>query len=170
MTASAHIRKLGCRASDTAELTFENVRVPDARRVGAVDHAFADTMRILDRGRISIAAMALGLGYGALDKAVGYAKERHAFGRPIAAFQAIQWTLADAKMELDAAALLTYRAAWLSDRAGRYSEAAAMATLGASEAATRACNAALPLHGGYRDVRAFGVERQLRDVKLVETG
>ena len=170
MTASGHMRKLGCRASDTAELTLENVRVPDARRVGAVDHAFADTMRILDRGRISIAAMALGLGYGALDKAVGYAKERHAFGKPIAAFQAIQWTLADAKTELDAAALLTYRAAWLSDRAGGYSEAAAMAKLCASEAATHACNGALQVHGGYGYVRDFDVERHLRDVKLCEIG
>src|SRR5260370_34984728 len=89
MTASAHIRKLGCRASDTAELTFENVRVPDARRVGAVDHAFADTMRILDRGRISIAAMALGLGYGALGKAAGHAKERHPLGSPTSAFSAL---------------------------------------------------------------------------------
>jgi len=170
MTASSHLRKLGCRASDTAELTFENVRVPDAHRVGALDHAFADTMRVLDRGRISIAAMALGLGYGALEKAVGYAKERHAFGKPIAAFQAIQWMLADAKTELDAAALLTYRAAWLSDRGGRYSEAAAMAKLSASEAATRACNGALQVHGGYGYVRDFDVERHLRDVKLCEIG
>jgi alkylation response protein AidB-like acyl-CoA dehydrogenase len=170
VTASGHMRKLGCRASDTAELTFENVRVPDSQRVGAVDHAFADTMRILDRGRISIGAMALGLGYGALEKAVGYAKERHAFGKPIAAFQAIQWTLADAKTELDAAALLTYRAAWLSDRGGRYSEAAAMAKLCASEAATRACNGALQVHGGYGYVRDFDVERHLRDVKLCEIG
>ncbi len=169
-SASKHMLKLGCRASDTSELTFENVRVADSQRVGEVDHAFADTMRILDRGRISIAAMALGLGYGALDKAIAYAKIRRAFDKPIAEFQAIQWILADAKTELDAAALLTYRAAWLSDRGGRYSQAAAMAKLFASEAATRACNGALQVHGGYGYVREFDVERHLRDVKLCEIG
>jgi alkylation response protein AidB-like acyl-CoA dehydrogenase len=169
-SASKHLLKLGCRASDTSELSFENVRVSDAERVGEVDHAFADTMHILDRGRVSIAAMAVGLGYGALDKAVAYAKERHAFGKPIAQFQAIQWILANAKTELDAAALLTYRAAWLSDRGGRYSQAAAMAKLFASEAASRACNGALQVHGGYGYVREFDVERHLRDVKLCEIG
>src|SRR5215469_12333274 len=137
-SASKHLLKLGCRASDTAELSLDGVRVPDDHRVGEVDHGFADTMRILDRGRISIAAMALGLGYGALDKAVAYSKERHAFGKPIAQFQAVQWTLADAKAELDAAALLTHRAAWLADQGKPYSEAAAMAKLFASEAASRA--------------------------------
>ncbi len=106
-SASKHLLKLGCRSSDTAELTLENVHVADSQRLGEVDRAFMDTMRILDRGRISIAAMALGLGYGALDMAVRYAKERKAFGKPIADFQAIQWMLADAKAELDASALLT---------------------------------------------------------------
>src|SRR5580692_11818089 len=104
-TASKHLLKLGCRSSDTAELAFENVRVGDAQRVGEVGRGFADTMRILDRGRISIAAMALGLGYGALEKATEYAKQRHAFGKAIGEFQAIQWMLADAKTELDAASL-----------------------------------------------------------------
>src|ERR1700733_11836983 len=125
-TASKHLLKLGCRASDTAELSLDGVRVSDDQRVGEVDHGFADTMRILDRGRISIAAMAIGLGYGALDKAITYAKERRAFGKPIGQFQAVQWTLADARTELDAAALLTYRAAWLADRGRPYSDAAAM--------------------------------------------
>jgi alkylation response protein AidB-like acyl-CoA dehydrogenase len=169
-TASRHLLKLGCRSSDTVELTLDGVRVPDDHRVGEVDHGFADTMRILDRGRISIAAMALGLGYGALDKAIAYAKERQAFGKPIAQFQAVQWTLADAKAELDAAALLTYRAAWLADRGRPYSDAAAMAKLFASEAATRACNGALQVHGGYGYVREFDVERHLRDAKLCEIG
>jgi alkylation response protein AidB-like acyl-CoA dehydrogenase len=168
--ASRHLLKLGCRASDTAELTFEGVRVSDAQRVGEVDQAFVDTMRILDRGRISIAAMALGLGYGALEKAVSYAKDRQAFGRPIATFQAIQWMLADAKTELDAASLLTYRAAWLADRGQPFGEAAAMAKLFASEAATRACNSAVQVHGGYGYVREFDVERHLRDAKLCEIG
>jgi alkylation response protein AidB-like acyl-CoA dehydrogenase len=169
-TASKHLLKLGCRASDTAELSFDGVRVPDENRVGEVDHGFADTMRILDRGRISIAAMAIGLGYGALEKAIAYSKERHAFGKPIAQFQAVQWALADAKTELDAAALLTYRAASLADRGKPYSDAAAMAKLFASEAATRACNGALQVHGGYGYVREFDVERHLRDAKLCEIG
>jgi alkylation response protein AidB-like acyl-CoA dehydrogenase len=169
-SASRHLLKLGCRSSDTAELTLEGVRVGDAQRVGEVDRGFVDTMRILDRGRISIAAMALGLGYGALDKAIAYAKDRQAFGRPISTFQAIQWMLADAKTELDAAMLLTYRAAWLADRGEPFSEAAAMAKLFASEAATHACNGALQVHGGYGYVREFDVERHLRDAKLCEIG
>ncbi len=169
-TASKHLLKLGCRASDTAELTLDGVRVDDSQRVGEVDQGFADTMRILDRGRISIAAMALGLGYGALDMAVRYAKERKAFGKPIADFQAIQWMLADSKTELDAAAVLTYRAAWLADGGKVHTREAAMAKLFASEAATRACNAALQVHGGYGYVREFDVERHLRDAKLCEIG
>ncbi len=168
--ASKHLRKLGCRSSDTAEITLDEVRVSDRQRLGDVDQGFADTMRILDRGRISIAAMALGLGYGALEKAVAYAKERSAFGKPISGHQAIQWMLADSKTELDAAALLTYRAAWLSDRGGRYSDAASMAKLLASESATRACNAAVQVHGGYGYIRDFDVERHLRDAKLCEIG
>jgi alkylation response protein AidB-like acyl-CoA dehydrogenase len=169
-TASKHLLKLGCRSSDTAELAFENVRVADSQRVGEVGRGFADTMRILDRGRISIAAMALGLGYGALEKATAYAKERRAFGHPIADFQAIQFMLADAKTELDASALLTYRAAWLADRGQPHGQAAAMAKLFASEAATRACNSAVQVHGGYGYVREFDVERHLRDAKLCEIG
>jgi alkylation response protein AidB-like acyl-CoA dehydrogenase len=169
-TASKHLLKLGCRSSDTAELVLENVRIPEAQRVGEVGRGFADTMRILDRGRISIAAMALGLGYGALDKAVNYAKERHAFGKPIAEFQAIQFSLADAKTELDAAALLIQRAAWMADRGQPHSKDAAMAKLFASEAATRACNTAVQVHGGYGYVREFDVERHLRDAKLCEIG
>jgi alkylation response protein AidB-like acyl-CoA dehydrogenase len=169
-SASKHLLKLGCRASDTAELTFDEVRVSDAQRLGEIDRAFADTMCILDRGRISIAAMAIGLGYGALEKAVNYAKERQAFGKPIAEFQAIQWILADAKAQLDAAALLTHRAAWLADAGRPYSEAAAMAKLFASEASTRACNGAVQVLGGYGYVREFDVERHLRDAKLCEIG
>jgi alkylation response protein AidB-like acyl-CoA dehydrogenase len=169
-SASRHLLKLGCRSSDTAELTLDGVRVPDSARIGEVGHGFVDTMQILDRGRISIAAMALGLGYGALDKAVEYAKQRTAFGKAIAQFQAIQWMLADAKAELDAASLLTYRAAWLADRGEPFSRAAAMAKLFASEASTRACNGAVQIHGGYGYVREFDVERHLRDAKLCEIG
>jgi len=169
-TASRHLLKLGCRSSDTAELTFEDVRVDDTHRIGEVGRGFADTMRILDRGRISIGAMAVGLGYGALEKAVAYAKERRAFGRAIADFQAIQFMLADARTELDASALLVHRAAWLADKGAPHSQAAAMAKLFASEAATRACNSAVQVHGGYGYVREFDVERHLRDAKLCEIG
>jgi alkylation response protein AidB-like acyl-CoA dehydrogenase len=167
---SKHLLKLGCRSSDTAELTFENCRVPDSHRIGEVDAGFVDTMKILDRGRISIAAMALGLGFGALEMGVSYAKDRKAFGKPIADFQAIQWMLADCKTELDAAALLTYRAAWLADQGRQYSREASMAKLFASEAATRACNKSLQIHGGYGYTREFAVERHLRDAKICEIG
>jgi alkylation response protein AidB-like acyl-CoA dehydrogenase len=169
-SASKHLEKLGCRSSDTVELTFEDVRVKDTQRLGEVDRGFTDTMQILDRGRISIAAMALGLGQGALEMAVRYAKERRQFGKPIADYQAIQWMLADSKTELDAAALLTYRAAWLADQGKRYSQEASMAKLYASEAATRACNRSLQIHGGYGYTREFNIERHLRDAKICEIG
>ncbi len=169
-SASKHLEKLGCRSSDTVELTFENVRVKDEQRIGEVDHAFMDTMRILDRGRISIAAMALGLGRGTLEMGVAYANDRQQFGKPIGDYQAIQWMLADSKVELDAAGLLTYRAAALADRNLPFSREAAMAKLYASEAASRVCNRMLQLHGGYGYTREFAVERHLRDAKLCEIG
>ncbi len=169
-SASKHLEKLGCRSSDTVELTLENVVVGDEQRVGEIDHGFTDTMKILDRGRISIAAMALGLGYGVLDMAVAYAKDRKQFNKPIADFQAVQWMLADMKTELDAAQLLTYRAAWLADQGRPFSREASMAKLFASEASSRACNKALQIHGGYGYTREFHVERHLRDAKLCEIG
>jgi alkylation response protein AidB-like acyl-CoA dehydrogenase len=169
-SASKKLKKYGCRWSDTVEVTLDQVRVSDAERLGEVDQGFLDTMRILDTGRISIAAMALGLGRGALEMAVSYAKERSAFGRPIADFQAMQWMLADGKTALDAAELLVYRAAWLADRGERYTEQASMAKLFASEAATKVCNDALQIHGGYGFTREFAIEKHLRDVKLCEIG
>ena len=168
--ASKKLKKYGCRWSDTVEVTLDNVRVSDAERLGEIDQGFLDTMRILDTGRISIAAMALGLGRGALDMAVAYAKERAAFGRPLAEFQAMQWMLADAKTQLDAAELLVYRAAWLADRGERYTQEASIAKLFASEAATRVCNDAMQIHGGYGFTREFEIEKHLRDVKLCEIG
>lgn len=167
---SRHLEKLGMRSSDTVELTFEDCYVSDAQRVGEVDHGFIDTMKILDRGRVSIGALALGLGEGALDAAVAYAKDRQQFGKAIADFQAIQWMIADSKTELDAAKLLVYRAAMLADTGARYSTEASMAKLFASEAATRACNKSLQVHGGYGYTREFPVERHLRDAKLCEIG
>jgi alkylation response protein AidB-like acyl-CoA dehydrogenase len=169
-SASKKIEKYGCRSSDTVELTFDDVRVSDAQRLGEIDQGFRDTMRILDGGRVSIAAMALGLGRGALEMAIRYAKDRSAFGQAIAEFQAIQWLLADAATDLEAAALLTYRAAWLADQGSRFTTEASMAKLFASEVATRVCNDALQVHGGYGYTREFDIERHLRDVKLCEIG
>jgi alkylation response protein AidB-like acyl-CoA dehydrogenase len=168
--ASKKLEKYGCRSSDTVEITLDNVRVSDAQRLGEVDQGFLDTMRILDGGRVSIAAMALGLGRGALEMGVRYAKDRRAFGKNLVEFQAIQWLLADGKTELDAAELLIHRAAWLADNGKRFTAEASMAKLFASEAATRACNNAMQIHGGYGYTREFEIERHLRDVKLCEIG
>jgi len=164
------LEKYGCRSSDTVEVLLDNVRVPDSQRLGEVDQGFRDTMRILDSGRVSIAAMALGLGRGALQMALRYAKDRAAFGKPIAEFQAVQWLLADAQKDLEAATLLTYRAAWLADKGERYTAEASIAKLFASEVATRICNDALQIHGGYGFTREFEIERHLRDAKLCEIG
>jgi alkylation response protein AidB-like acyl-CoA dehydrogenase len=169
-SASRELKKYGCRSSDTAEVVLQGVSVPDSNRIGAVDHGFYDTMRILDRGRVSIAAMALGLGRGALEMAVSYSKERSAFGKPIGEYDAMRTLLATSRAELDAAALLVYRAAVMADSGKLYSREASMAKLYASEAGTRACNAALQVHGGYGYTREFAVERHLRDVKLCEIG
>jgi alkylation response protein AidB-like acyl-CoA dehydrogenase len=165
-----HIEKLGCRASDTTELNFHDVEVSDEQRLGEVDGGFLDTLEILDRGRISIASMALGLGRGALAQATRYAKERVQFGRPIAENQAIQFMLADSAMELDAAALLIRRAAWLKDQGKRTTRESSMAKLWAAQAGMRACDRAIQIHGGYGYTREFPVERALRDCKLCEIG
>jgi len=169
-SASKKLEKYGCRASDTVEVRLENVRVSDAQRLGEVDQGFLDTMRILDRGRISIGAMALGLGRGALEMAVEYAGQRRAFGKSIADFQAIQWMLADGKTALDAAELLVTRAAWLADSGRPFTLEASIAKLFASEAASKVCNDSLQIHGGYGYTREFDIERHVRDVKLCEIG
>jgi alkylation response protein AidB-like acyl-CoA dehydrogenase len=168
--ASKHIEKLGMRSSDTVELSFEDVQLADSQRVGELNQGFVDTLQILDRGRISIGALALGLGEGALAAATRYAKDRKQFGHPIADFQAIQWMIADSRTELDAARLLLWRAAMLADTGRRYSREAAMAKLYASEVASRVCNRAVQIHGGYGYTREFVVERHLRDAKLCEIG
>ncbi|AKJ03837.1 alkylation response protein AidB-like acyl-CoA dehydrogenase [Archangium gephyra] len=162
--------KLGMRSSDTAELVLENVEVADSQRLGEVDHGFIDTMKILDKGRITIGALAVGLARGALEESVRYARERTAFGQPISEFQGLRWMFADMKTETDAARLLVHRAAYLADMGQPYSEEASMAKLFASEVATRACNKAVQIHGGYGYTREFPVERYLRDAKLCEIG
>jgi alkylation response protein AidB-like acyl-CoA dehydrogenase len=162
--------KLGMRSSDTAELILEGVEVPDSQRLGEVDHGFIDTLKILDKGRITIGALAVGLGRGALEESLRYARERTAFGQPIAEFQGLRWMFADMKTEMDAARLLVHRAAWMADAGQPYSQAASQAKLFSSEAAMRACNKAVQIHGGYGYTREFPVERYLRDAKLCEIG
>lgn len=162
--------KLGMRSSDTAELHLDNVEVADSQRLGEIDRGFIDTMQILDGGRITIGALSVGLGHGAIREASRYAKDRQAFGQPIADFQAIRWMLADMQTEIDAARLLVYRAAALADAGKPYTREASMGKLFASEAATRACNKAVQIHGGYGYTNEFPVERYLRDAKLCEIG
>jgi alkylation response protein AidB-like acyl-CoA dehydrogenase len=162
--------KFGVRASDTAQLTLDNVRIPRENLLGRVNEGFIDTLTILDGGRISIAAMALGIGCGAYEEALKYAQQRQQFGQPIADFQAVQWKLADMATELDAARLLVLRAAWMKDQGLRVTKESAMAKLYASEAATRACNQALQIHGGYGYMKDYPVERYLRDAKICEIG
>jgi alkylation response protein AidB-like acyl-CoA dehydrogenase len=162
--------KMGMRSSDTAELVLEDVVVPDSARLGEVDSGFIDTLKILDGGRITIGALSVGLGRGALEEATRYAKERQAFGKPIAHFQAIQWMLANAATEINAARLLVYRAAELAGQGKPYGREASMCKLFASEAAARACTNAIQIHGGYGYTNEFPVERYWRDNKLCEIG
>ncbi len=162
--------KLGCRASDTAQIAIENMKVPLDQVVGGIDEGFIDTLKILDKGRIIIGSMALGLGMAALQASVRYAKEREAFGKPIAEFQAIQWKIANMATELEGARLLLYRAAYLQDQGKRTSLESAQAKLYASEAAIRACNEAIQIHGGYGYIKEYPVERYWRDAKLCEIG
>jgi len=162
--------KLGMRSSDTAVLTFEDVRVSDSRRLGEVGKGFVNTCQILDRGRITIGALALGLGVGAMEAARDYALEREQFGRPIAKFQAIQWKLADMATELDAARLLIHRAAYLCEQGRPFTKEASMCKLFASEAAMRATDEAIQIHGGYGYTAEFSVERLYRDAKLCTIG
>ncbi len=164
------IEKLGLRSSDTAEVIFENVRVPAANLIGEENQGFKQVLRLLDGGRVGIAAWCLGIGRAALEEALAYAQERTAFGRPIAELQAIQFMLADMATRLEAARLLTYRAAYLKD-AGRPCRAeAAMAKLMASEAAMWATTKAVQIFGGYGYTRDYPVERYMRDAKLGEIG
>ena len=162
--------KLGMRSSDTGELILENVELPDSQRLGELGMGFINTLQVLDRGRITIGALATGLARGALEESARYAKERRAFGKPIGDFEAIRWMLADIQTELQAARLLVHRAAVLADRGRPYGREASIAKLFASEVATRACNKAVQIHGGYGYTREFPVERYLRDAKLCEIG
>jgi alkylation response protein AidB-like acyl-CoA dehydrogenase len=162
--------KLGLRASDTSELIFEDCEIPAANLLGKEGEGFIDAMRVLDGGRISIAALSLGIARGALDAAVKYVKERRQFGKAIAEFQGIQWKLADMATELDAARLLTQRAAVLKDAGHKVTREAAMAKLFASEVAVRVCNETVQLFGGYGFIKDYPAEKFYRDVKLCTIG
>ncbi len=162
--------KLGMRASDTAELVFDNVKVPCENLLGEEGKAFYDTMRILDKGRIIIGALAAGLARGSLEDSIAYAKERTQFGRPISEFQAIQWMIADMATQTEAARLMVYRAATLADQGRPFKKEAAMAKLFASNIAMECARMAIQIHGGYGYVADYNVERYYRDAKLTEIG
>ncbi len=162
--------KLGVRASDTAEVTFEDCEVPATALIGREGEGYQQAMAILERGRIGIAAMAVGLGRAALEDSLAYAAQRQAFGKPIGQHQAIQFMLADMGTELDAAWLLVLRAAQLVDLGRPFRREASMAKLFASEAGARATNKAVQIHGGYGLIKDYAVERYYRDIKLCEIG
>jgi alkylation response protein AidB-like acyl-CoA dehydrogenase len=162
--------KLGLRASDTSELIFEDCEIPMDHLLGKEGDGFIDAMRILDGGRISIAALGLGMAQGAYESALKYSKQRKQFGKAISEFQAIQWKLADMATEIDAARLLTMRAAWLKDNNMKTTLESSMAKLYTSEVAVRAANEAVQIHGGYGFIKDYPAEKFYRDVKLCTIG
>ncbi|HEX9007550.1 MAG TPA: acyl-CoA dehydrogenase [Bacteroidota bacterium] len=167
-TVAKKEKKLGIRSSDTVSLSFQDCRVPEANRVGAEGEGFRFAMSTLEGGRIGIAAQALGIAQASLDASVGYAKERKAFGKTIAEFQAIQFKLADMATNVEAARMLTLQAAWLKDQDRPFGQAASMAKLYASKIAVQAALEAIQIHGGYGYVQEYQVERYLRDAKITE--
>jgi short-chain 2-methylacyl-CoA dehydrogenase len=167
---SKPMKKLGWRASDTRELSFESCAVPEGNMLGERGRGFPQFMEILDGGRVSVAAMGVGLAQGAYDLAFGYAQERQQFGRPIAKFQAVQFQLADMATEIEAGRALVYRAAWLKDQGRPFALAAAQAKLFTGELSHRAVNAALQIHGGYGFMEESAIARLYRDQKILEIG
>ena len=170
MTAGKKEDKLGMRASDTSEVLFDNCRIPADQLVGEEGQGFVHTMQVLDAGRIGIAALSVGLAQGAYEAALSYARERKAFGRTISSFQAIQWKLADAATRIDAARLLTYRAAYRKQQGARTTIESSMAKLYASEVAVRVADDCVQIHGGYGFVKDYPAEKYFRDVKLTTIG
>lgn len=162
--------KLGMRASDTGEVIFSSCRLPGTALLGQQGEGFIDALRVLDGGRISIAALSVGIAQGAFEAALRYSKQRKQFGRFISEFQAIQFKLADMATEIDAARLLVNRAAWLKNQGRSVNRESAMAKLFASEMAVRACNEAVQIHGGYGFIKDYPVEKFYRDVKLMTIG
>jgi alkylation response protein AidB-like acyl-CoA dehydrogenase len=163
-------KKMGLHGSPTHAVTFEEVRVPRENLLGIEGRGLQQTMATLDSGRVGIGALALGLAQAAYEEAVKYAKQREAFGQPIANFQAIQWMLADAATEIEAARLMVYKAAWLKGLKRPYSKMASMAKLFATEVSERVCRNAIQIHGGYGYSSEFEVERMYRDTRLMTIG
>jgi alkylation response protein AidB-like acyl-CoA dehydrogenase len=170
MTPGKKEDKLGMRASDTSEVLFDNCQIPADQLVGGEGQGFINTMEVLDAGRIGIAALAVGLAQGAYEAALSYARERKAFGAAISRFQAIQWKLADAATRVEAARLLTYRAAYLKQHGRRTTLESSMAKLYASEVAVRVADDCVQVHGGYGFVKDYPAEKYFRDVKLTTIG
>jgi hypothetical protein len=170
MSAGKKENKLGMRASDTSEVIFDNCRVPLTHLLGEEGQGFINTLQVLDGGRIGIAALSVGLAQGAYEAALNYAKERRQFGQPIAGFQAIQWKLADNATRIEAARLLTYRAAYLRDQGARTTRESSTAKLFASEIAVKAADDCVQIHGGYGFVKDYPAEKYFRDVKLLTIG
>jgi short-chain 2-methylacyl-CoA dehydrogenase len=167
---SQPMEKLGWRASDTRELSFQDCAVPEGNLLGERGRGFAQFLEILDGGRISVAAMGVGLAQGAYDLAYAYARQRQQFGRPIASFQAIQFKLADIATEIEAGRQLVYKAAWLKDQGRPFAREAAMAKLFTGELSQRAVNHALQIHGGYGFMDETPISRLYRDQKVLEIG
>ncbi len=159
-------KKMGLKGSNTVSLAFDGCRVPKRNMLGAAGEGFRIALSALDGGRIGIASQAIGIARAALETATAYAKDRKQFGRPVADFQAIQWMIADSATELDAAQMLVFRAAALKEKGGKYSRAASMAKLYASEAGNRACHKAVRILGGYGYIGEYPVERHLRDIQV----
>jgi len=170
VTITSDYDKMGVRGSDTAEIVLEDVRVPASHLLGDPETGFKQFLSTLDGGRISIAALGLGIAQASLDKALAYAKERKQFGKPLSQFQAIQFKLADMAMEVELARNMVHKAAWLKDQHKPFSKEAAYAKLFATETASRSANQAIQIHGGYGYTREYEVERYLRDAKLLEIG
>ncbi|SMO51291.1 acyl-CoA dehydrogenase family protein [Fodinibius sediminis] len=162
--------KLGMNSSDTTEVYFEDVRIPETNLLGELGKGFVDTMKVLDGGRIGIGALSVGIARGALEESIKYAGERSQFGSPIGDFQAIETKLADMATEIDAARFLVHRAAWLKDQGKPYTQAASKGKLFASELAVRAADQAVQIHGGYGYIKEYHAERFLRDAKLMTIG
>jgi len=169
-TSGKKENKLGMRASETAELVFDNCRIPDANRLGEVGQGFVQAMKILDGGRISIGALSLGISKGAYEAALKYSKERHQFGQPISSFQGISFKLADMATEIEASELLLHKAAFLKQQHKPVTTLGAMAKMYASEACVKIANEAVQIHGGYGYTKDFPVEKFYRDSKLCTIG
>lgn len=165
-----HEKKMGLGSCHSNAITYENVRVPAENLLGEQGYGLQQTLRTLDGGRISIAAISVGIAQSAMEAAIRYAKERQTFGKPIAEHQAIQWMLADAATEIHAARLMVYHAAWLKDQGRSYTKAGAMAKLFASEMGERVTRNAIQIHGGYGYSREYPVERMYRDARLMTVG